>query len=391
MKKFVPLGFFLIVFFLTSQYSHAQYFVTTGHSKYVLLEEGTGTWCGYCPDGAEDIERNIIPLFPNAIVASFHNGDTLALTPDVFNSTYMYTSGWPTATIDRVPYEGNVDVIRPWDTCVNNRLHASANFQVDMYAVYDTTSRVIDIRVEGIALSSLSGLWNINAYVTEDSITSAIAPQHNYAGCSSGFYFYANYCAPPYDTSWYYWDGNPIAPASRYSHMHVVRAVLASGANIFGDSAFADPTIGSIASKSYTYTIPAAYNPKYIKVIGLIQKYDTALYNRPIENSTQSEVRLMPGGSLNVVAKEKAMRELNVYPNPATNFITVKAITNNASVTQIVIYNGAGIKVYDKAFKKGGKLFSENISLFGFAQGEYLLNAVANGETLSTKFVITGK
>ncbi len=82
--------------------AYAQSEVATGGQKYVLLEEGTGTWCGYCPDGSQRIQETIEPTYPRCIAVAFHNGDGMALTGDPFNAAYI--TGFPGGTVDRVPY-----------------------------------------------------------------------------------------------------------------------------------------------------------------------------------------------------------------------------------------------------------------------------------------------
>ena len=116
--------------------SYSQSVVQTSGKKYVLLEEGTGTWCGYCPDGAEDIERDIEPNYPRCIVASFHNNisfDPMTLTPDDFNNDYIGCStcyGWPGATIDRNTFSGTVGQGRPWDSYVASDSGLAPKFDV---------------------------------------------------------------------------------------------------------------------------------------------------------------------------------------------------------------------------------------------------------------------
>ena len=92
--------------------SFGQLHVTTGTTKYVLLEEGTGTWCGYCPDGAQDISQSI-DTNKKALSASWHNGDPMEVSGDPFNNAFI--TGFPMATIDRAVITGSAPgKSRPW-------------------------------------------------------------------------------------------------------------------------------------------------------------------------------------------------------------------------------------------------------------------------------------
>src|SRR4051794_37770149 len=84
--------------------SFGQYFVTTGTSKYVLMEEATGPGCGYCPDGAQDVEQTIKPM-AKAIALSWHgayyDATSMVVTGDPFCNGTGYISGFPMGTVDR--------------------------------------------------------------------------------------------------------------------------------------------------------------------------------------------------------------------------------------------------------------------------------------------------
>ena len=73
-----------------------------------LLEEYTGTWCGYCPRGYVALET-LAALYPDDyVLISYHNGDPMEImASDYFPS---YVSGFPDAYIDRAmevdPYYG---------------------------------------------------------------------------------------------------------------------------------------------------------------------------------------------------------------------------------------------------------------------------------------------
>jgi hypothetical protein len=63
-----------------------------------LLEEYTGTWCGYCPRGFVGLEM-MNKLYPNDFVGiSYHNGDPMEITSDFPSNV----PGFPDAWLDRV-------------------------------------------------------------------------------------------------------------------------------------------------------------------------------------------------------------------------------------------------------------------------------------------------
>lgn len=67
----------------------------------VVLEIGTGTWCGYCPGaamGADDLVANGCDV----AVIEYHSGDSFANTASNARISYYGISGFPTAKFDGV-------------------------------------------------------------------------------------------------------------------------------------------------------------------------------------------------------------------------------------------------------------------------------------------------
>lgn len=375
--------------------SFGQSMVTTGAVKYTLLEEGTGSWCGWCPDGSQRIQKDIEPTMPRAIVVSFHNKDSMALTGDPFSAAYM--TGFPGACIDRDTFTHWSTSISPagfvLSNCVNRGYWAydianrrdkiAPTFTVSMHSTFDSLTRELKIEVKAKALIAQTGDYRINGYVVEDSVTSAIT------GYKQSSYLDTD------PASWYYGKGS-VLPASWYSHMGVVRKVLASGDNIYGDVAFTNPKVGDSIVKSYTYTLPttikaSTVNWKHCRVVGLVQKYGSAVSNRPIENCIRANVKGMYKNSpLSLANVSNNIEDVSISPNPAANNIFVQCSFNalTPSATTITIVNVTGQVVMQKEFAAGGSLFAENISLKDLSNGLYFMNVSNAGVTATRQFVI---
>ncbi|MBL0176162.1 MAG: Omp28-related outer membrane protein [Ignavibacteria bacterium] len=75
----------------------------------VLVEEGTGTWCQYCPQGADSL-KSVIAQNPGRVYGiSYHGGHSSE--PMQTPSTAVWTAqigltGWPQASINRIRFEG---------------------------------------------------------------------------------------------------------------------------------------------------------------------------------------------------------------------------------------------------------------------------------------------
>lgn len=73
-----------------------------------MLEEFTGTWCGWCTRGYLALEYLSEEFGDKVVLAAYHNGDPMQISPYPLN-----ISGFPSASLNRVgvtdPYYGNQD------------------------------------------------------------------------------------------------------------------------------------------------------------------------------------------------------------------------------------------------------------------------------------------
>ncbi len=380
----------------------AQSKVTTGGVKHVLVEEGTGTWCQWCPDGAQVIQERIEPYgtnanYPKAIIASFHNGssDKMTIATDPFNNGTGYITGFPMGTVDRAPYPTNIGISRgSWPAATGARSSLTPNFDVSMVCLWDSVTRVLSIKIKAKTLVAGTGNYRINGYIVEDSISSGLGSGFGQTS-ASGLNNPGSMSASG-SPSWFIGKGLSLTNPTVYSHMDVVRKILATTATggIWGDTAFTNPAVGDSIERSYTYTMPATINgstcyPKYSKVIGMIQKYGATTADRAIENCIEAKVRLMwkTLPSTNVATLEP-MQDIQIYPNPASSRIVVKGMLQNPSDVTVTIYNVLGQQVFANQYKAGSSMFGEFISVDNLSNGIYFVNVTNEGGSVTKQFTV---
>ncbi len=75
----------------------------------VLMEEGTGTWCGFCPYGADSLKA-VIARYPGRVQGiSYHGGSTTEplQTPSTsFWTNIIRLGGWPQGSVNRIVFPG---------------------------------------------------------------------------------------------------------------------------------------------------------------------------------------------------------------------------------------------------------------------------------------------
>lgn len=271
------LYFFALAFFI-STVIFAQDTVSTNGQKYALLESFTGAWTGWAPDGIVFL-NNTKSTYPKTICLQHHYMDGMVNAQSTGVQQAYSVTGYPTGAIDRKLFSGQTDIAMSrsfWNASVAAQLATSPNFDITLIYSYDPTTRQITASVTGTALANLTGNYYTNLYVVEDSVTGSGSQynQANYSDATTGHPFFG--------------AGNPI---TGFKHMNVVRDILGG---VFGNTAFANPTVNATHTNNYTYTVPSGYNANHIRLVATVSKYGTSINDREIQNAVESNMGAMP-------------------------------------------------------------------------------------------------
>lgn len=343
--------------------------VTFRPAKKVVFEEGTGTWCGWCPRGfaamAEMKERHPEKFIGIAV----HNGDPMVL-PEHDNN--MGLSGYPGSNIDRVlnnvgvstslfeEFLGILDVTPP------ARASLSAEFNAETREVAVNTSTEFATRIENID-------YRVSVVITEDSVvgTSASYDQAN---------FYSSQAANiPLVGAGLDWQAEPDpVPASTMVYNETSRAIL-GGYNGEAGVIPANVEAGDVFEKTFTYTVPENYNWEQIHAVLLVLDNETGA----IVNAETTTFDLVVNTE-DVFANEL----VEVFPNPAQgDNVNIAISLNELTDVQLEVYNVAGQIV---ATRDLGDLMGEvtiPFSVKDLSAGVYSFR-INMGERMSVKRVV---
>jgi thiol-disulfide isomerase/thioredoxin len=139
-----------------------------GFTGRVLVEDYTGTWCGYCPrvaykiDDAKAKNRNVLAM-------AIHNGDAMATSYEPILRNRYGVTGFPTAVLNRsTKWDENYSSLLPFikmDVPVGIAIESSVS-------AGNATAKVM-VKFKDATLGNLK----IAAYITEDNV---VASQANY-------------------------------------------------------------------------------------------------------------------------------------------------------------------------------------------------------------------
>ncbi len=227
-----------------------QFVSTEASNRNVVIEEFTGTNCGFCPDGHRMV-REYAEANPGRVFAiNIHQGGFAGAYTTQWGDAIAYQtglSGYPAGTVNRHLFGGtatalgrdqfapNGDIIKAMESFVN----------VAAQATIDATTRELVVNVEAYYTAEAeTGMNLINVALLQDSV---IGPQ---AGATN--------FNPDYVTA----DG-------QYIHMHMLRHLLTGQ---WGDTVSVESgniPAGTLIQREYRYTIPAAISNELVKLTQL--------------------------------------------------------------------------------------------------------------------------
>lgn len=222
----------LMMMLLLSNNVTAQNFVSFApQSRGVLIEEFTGRYCQYCPEG-HIVANNIVHNNPGkAWAVNVHAGSYAPTNYPNFNTNVgeqimsaFNASSFPTGVVNR----NTADAVGrgSWSSLATQELSQTATCNIGGQVVVDPTTRTANITVEIYYTSSSSSSTNyLNIIMLQDSIWGS------QSGGSSN--------PEQYDNGY-------------YCHMHVLRDAITS---TWGD-AISPTHVGALITKQYTYQIP---------------------------------------------------------------------------------------------------------------------------------------
>ena len=171
----------------------------------VIVEDYTGTWCGYCPPVAHAIYE-LKEVYDNIISVGIHNNDELTIDQESDLRSELGISGFPSARLNRT-----ISWFDPYQISeVNSLLSEENNVAISIKSALENIDLEVNLRI-------VSNVELVNhklvIYLVESNL---IYDQSNYFNYVEDSYFYNL--------------GNPI---ENYSHQDVLRKSIT---NISGNT-----------------------------------------------------------------------------------------------------------------------------------------------------------
>ena len=364
---------------LASDANHANDTLKTNVNGYsfmpshkVVMEEGTGTWCGWCVRGAVYMD-SIASVYPTTVIPiAVHNGDPMVFAA-YDTGIGALIGGYPTLLVDRKAFIGD-----PSDAFTEyaNHLNDFGLADLAMTQTFNTGSRLLTVNASATMASSFTNNSTTNDYrlavvVTENNVhgTATTYDQHNYySGGGSGPMAGAghDFAVEP----------DPVLAANMY-YDFVARTIL-GGFTGQASSLPSSLVAGNVYNKTYTYTVPAAYNIANMKVnVLLIDAKNNIIYNG-------NDAALTTG----INSIETTKQQFSLYPNPASSTLNMDMQLDKTENVSVSFVNTLGEVVMTKnigSLQSGNNTLSFDIN--DLASGVYFVNVTTSKGVSMNKFV----
>lgn len=262
--------------------------------KNVVYEEGTGTWCGWCPRGLVGLNTMGHNYTDGTWIGiGVHNGDPMTVT-EYDQGIGQFIGGYPSGVMNRQNvFDPGLSTLEPAYLTAKEEIPLG---KIEITAkTYDENTR--DLTVEAtsnFAMDLMGTSYNLSMVIVESEIT----------GTASG-YNQANYYSGGGNGDLIDWDGtnwadlpNPV-PAADMVYNHVGRALVGGFDGISGIIP-ADVVYGTPYVHEFTYTLDEEFNPEEVDIVVMLHDATTGIivnaWQRPLES-----VILAPDFSADVV------------------------------------------------------------------------------------------
>ncbi|WP_300670471.1 Omp28-related outer membrane protein [Soonwooa sp.] len=326
-------------------------------AKKIVLEEGTGTWCGWCPRGMVGLEKVNNELPNDQVSIAVHNQDPMVLA--AYNSGAAF-NGFPGMNVDR-----ELKGVDPGPNGINNYVTSRKNLPtpVKVSGDYSIAGNQLTANVSSkFFINKPNTAFKLLVVITEDGVkgTAANYGQSNYyAGGGNG----------PMGG----FENLPsTVPAAQMVYDHVGRALLGGYTGQAG-SVPAAITDGQTVNYTFNYTIPAAYKAENLHAIAMLIDSDGTILNA--EKLT---------GSLAVSDISKIGANTLIFPNPAKTEFNIKTVDDGKYNVSIFDMSGREVKNLGTV-----NTSSKNINVpINLAPGKYMVNISRDGVSFSKELLV---
>ncbi len=317
--------------------------------KWMVAEEGTGTWCPWCPRGEVFMNQMEADFPDNFIGIAVHNGDPMVVT-EHDSGLATLIGGYPSVAVDRAFETDPSDL----PAQMASRMNDASPVAISGTANYITDESKIEVQMTSKFWTTVTDRqFRFSAVVIEDGVTgtgSDYAQANNYAGGGNG------------PMGGFENLPNPV-PASQMVYNHVSRALVGGWEGMVGDfPASVDQT--TEITHTMTIDVDPSWNRDELHIVCLVTDTETGEIHNGMELSIEGV--FTPTTSVELA-------DFNLYPNPAQTSTALTFSLEEKQDVNVMIYNNLGQTVWTKAYGELAGSQNLNLDIADLNTGAYTL------------------
>jgi Outer membrane protein Omp28/Secretion system C-terminal sorting domain len=340
--------------------------------KMVVAEEGTGTWCQWCPRGAiymDYMHDNYDPYFAGIAV---HNNDPMKVAE--YDSPFsQFLSGYPSVLVERGADIDPLDIESEFLT----KIVVAPTAAIVNGATYDSNTRTLNVSQTYTFSGNADDTWRVMCVLTEDSVTGTIAGYNqsnaygnNGAGPMGGFEMLGT-----------------SVPAAQMNYNHVARAL---SPNFVGATGFpAVVSSGAVHTFNFSFVLPATWDENEIYIVGMLIDNGGEIDNGSKTSIDEAIANGFVAGTTIVGVDQPDGPDalVSLYPNPTHGDASLDLNLATETEVQVTVSDlqGRKLSAQNYGILSGSQRISINSS--SFAAGLYFVQ-VRMGDVVKTQRLV---
>jgi hypothetical protein len=343
--------------------------------KMVVSEEGTGTWCQWCPRGAVFMDQFNTKYSQFWAGIAVHNGDPMTVT-DYDASFGALISGYPSSLVDRGTDVDPSGMTPDFLT----RVQVAPKAFITNGATWDAASRTLNVSVTADFQASANNNYKLACVLTEDGVTgtgSGYNQSNAYSGGNNGV------------MGGYEALGNPV-PAAQMVYDHVARAIAPSFSG-YTNSFPATVASGDMHTINFSFVLPTTWNENEIHIVGLLIDPQGRIDNAGKATITEAVTNGYVNGSnagIYEVNDTQLDESVKIYPNPTSSFTNISINLKASSEVEVSIVDLSGKIMSQRNYGLLNGNTNLPLNVNSYSSGVYMVKTIINGTIIQKRLIV---
>jgi archaellum component FlaF (FlaF/FlaG flagellin family) len=344
--------------------------------KMVVGEEGTGTWCQWCPRGAVFMDMMETKYPDHWAGIAVHNADPMTVT-EYDAAIGSLIAGYPSSLVDR---GADADPSVMENEFLTRILVAPTAF-ITNGATWDATTRALHVSVSANFQTAATNGYKLAIVLTEDGVTGTGSgwSQSNAYGGSANNGAMGGYEDLP----------NPV-PAAQMVYDHVARAIEPSFGG-YANSFPATVNAGETHTVNGSFSIPSTWDENEIHIIGLLIAPNGRIDNAgkaSITEAVQNGFVNGPNFTTSIDEYNQVDATLQVFPNPAHEMATVTVNLKKESTVNLRVLDLSGKEMAARNYGSMNGAANINMNISQFVAGVYIVELTLDNEVFQRRLIV---